>query len=223
MSNDSELFKKLVNDEYFSSIDVQPISKQTELVLGNFYYIKYYFNDVVETVDEDGDIIEIPQVDKKEFGTLIPNPNSYNSPTAPYLFNIKYRWVVNKGFTTVNPGGTVDVNGRRLRQDNHESIYYDMTSYKPQSMRYMIYDINLIKQKINSLKNNAKLNVVGKFTADNPENTATNKVLTNPDMKSYISNFGGKSKKTRKYRKTKKNKKTKKRRTIRRKYFKYKK
>jgi len=221
MNTDSELFKKLVNDEYFNSIDVQPISKQTDLVLGNLYYIKYYFNDVVETVDEDGDIIEIPQVHTKEFGTLVPNPNSYNG-TAPYLFNIKYRWLVNKGFTTVNPGGTVDVNGRRLGQDNHDSIYYDSMRRKPYSNSYMIYDIDLIKQKINSLKNNAKLNVVGKFTADDA-NTATSQVLTNPDMKSYISNFGGKRGKHRKTRKLRKIRKIRKHGTRRRKYYKYKK
>ena len=46
----------------------------------------------------------------------------------------------------------------------------------------------------------SKLNVVGKFTADDAKDTATSQVLTNPDMKSYISNFGGKS---RKHKKTK--------------------
>ena len=95
-----------------------------------------------------------------------------------------------------------------------------MTSNTPQSSRFMIYDIDLIKQKINSLKNNAKLNVVGKSISDNAENTATNQVLTNPDMKSYISNFGGKLKKTRKHRKHRKTRKTKKHGTRRRKYYK---
>ena len=87
MNYDSELFKKLVNDEYFNSIDVKPIRLQTDLVLGNLYYIKYYFNDVVETVDEYGDTIEIPQVYSKSIGKFI----SYRSPTQPQ-FNIKYKW-----------------------------------------------------------------------------------------------------------------------------------
>jgi hypothetical protein len=206
MNDDSELFKKLVNDEYFNSIDVQPISKQTDLVLGNLYYIKYYFNDVVETVDEDGDIIEIPQVHNKWFGKL----TSFQKPTAP-KFNIKYKWIVNKGFTPIK------------NDEDNLTINYTMTSNKPQSMRYMIYDVDLIKQKINSLKNNAKLNVVSKSIADNAENTATNQVLTNPDMKSYISNFGGKSRKYRKTKKSRKIRKTKKYSTIRRKYYKNKK
>ena len=210
MNYDSELFKKLVNDEYFNSIDVKPIRLQTDLVLGNLYYIKYYFNDVVETVDEYGDTIEIPQVYSKSIGKFI----SYRSPTQPQ-FNIKYKWDVNKGFTPIKMG------------EDKLSIHYSNTSsYTPQSNTYMIYDIDLIKQKINSLKNNAKLNVVGKFTADDAKHTATSQVLTNPDMKSYISNFGGKSRKHRKTRKhikskkLRKHRKTKKYSTTRRKYYK---
>ena len=127
MNDDSELFKKLVNDEYFNSIDVQPISKQTDLVIGNLYYIKYYFNDVVETVDEDGDIIEIPQVHKKWFGKL----SSYRSPNQPE-FSIKYKWIVNEGFRPIKMGQDI------------LPIQFGMTSNTPQSSRFMIYDIDLI-------------------------------------------------------------------------------
>ena len=208
MNDDSELFKKLVNDEYFNSIDVKPIRLQTDLVLGNLYYIKYYFNDMVETVNEYGDTIEIPQVHFKYLGKL----SSYRSPTQPE-FNIKYKWDVNKGFTPIKMG-----------EDKLPIRYSNTSSYTPQSSTFMVYDIDLIKQKINSLKNNAKLNVVGKFTADDAKHTATSQVLTNPDMKSYISNFGGKSRKHRKTRKhikskkLRKHRKTKKYSTTRRKY-----
>jgi hypothetical protein len=206
MNTDTELFKKLVDDEYFNSINVKPIKIDTDLVLGNLYYITYYFNDVVETVDEHGDIIEIPQVYSKSIGKFI----SFRTPTQPQ-FLIKYTWDVNKGFKPIKMG------------EDKLSIHYSNTAYyQPQTNTYMIYDIDLIKQKINSLKNNAKLNVVGKFTADDA-NTATSQVLTNPDMKSYISNFGGKRGKHRKTRKLRKIRKIRKHGTRRRKYYKYKK
>ena len=96
MNTDTELFKKLVDDEYFNSINVKPIKIDTDLVLGNLYYITYYFNDVVETVDEHGDIIEIPQVYSKSIGKFI----SFRTPTQPQ-FLIKYTWDVNKGFTPI--------------------------------------------------------------------------------------------------------------------------
>jgi hypothetical protein len=145
--NNSNLFKKLVKADYFSALGAVPIQNSSELVKGKDYFIIQYGDDDYAVVydEEVGDNVDkiIHQISKQYIARFVAyGPNQYSNDRH-----------------SIRAQTNFSVEEALQKSDKNKNIRLDQISNEPKQYSNVIYDLDLIKQKLGSLKNNANLSV----------------------------------------------------------------
>ena len=142
--DNSNLFKKLVNDEYFSKIGAEPIMNSSELVKGKYYFIIQYGDDDYAVVydEEVGDNVDkiVHQIGKQYIARFVAyGPNQYSNDRH-----------------SINAKTNFSVEEASEKRDQNKNIKLDQISNEPKAYSNVIYDLDLIKQKIDIIQNAIK-------------------------------------------------------------------